>query len=359
MAAQKTNMISTANKNINFGDIPPGTLDAAEKNVRDILTLSFNHSDQHAAIVVFDVNCNLAKVLTETYRRVLPNARFIDFETIKPEDALALFEVLKPGDLAVLIQSTSFRLSAFRIRIELFNLSIKVIEHPHLNTMEGEQIRVYVDALDYDAPYFRNTGNALRALVDGAATGIVDSGGEKLVFAAGFEPAKMNVGDYSNMKNIGGQFPIGEVFTESKILEDVNGRVRIFAFGDTGFVVNKPAKPITLVIEKGRVIDALDSTPEFNEVLANIVADENDVWVRELGFGLNRAFSCDRIVNDIGSYERMCGVHLSLGAKHSVYAKPDFAFSRRTARHHVDVFAVTEAVILGDKQVYRDGAWRV
>ncbi len=335
------------------------TVNLAVKNLRDILTLSFDHSENKDAIVVFDKNCDLANLLTEAYRRVLPRARFIDFETIKPEEALALFEVLKPGGLAVLIQSTSFRLSAFRIRIELFNLSIKVIEHPHLNTMEGDQMRVYVDALAYDAPYFRNTGNALRTLINGASSGVVDSGGDKLVFAAGFEPAKMNVGDYSSMKNIGGQFPIGEVFTESKKLEDVNGRVRIFAFGDTGFVVNKPEKPITLVIENGRVTDALDSTPEFNEVLANIVADENDVWVRELGFGLNRAFSRDRIVSDIGSYERMCGVHLSLGAKHSVYAKPDFAFSRRTARHHVDVFAVTEAVMLDERVIYKDGAWCV
>lgn len=334
-------------------------VDLAKKNISDILALSFNHTDQHDAIVVFDKNCPLANLLTEAYRQVLPKARFVDFETIGSEDALALFEVLKPGDLAVLIQSTSFRLSAFRIRIELFNLSLKVIEHPHLNTMEGEQLRVYVDSLAYDAAYFRNTGNALRALIDGAASGVVDSGGEKLVFPVGFEPAKMNIGDYSTMKNIGGQFPIGEVFTESKVLEEVNGRVRIFAFGDTGFVVNKPENPITLIVEKGRVVDVIDSIPEFNEVLANIVADENDVWVRELGFGLNRAFSCDRIVSDIGTYERMCGVHLSLGAKHSVYAKPDFAFSRRTARHHVDVFAVTESVVLGDKQVYRDGAWCV
>lgn len=337
----------------------PEIVEVARKNIGDILTLSFHHTDQQKAIVVFDKNCALANVLTEAYRRALPSAQFIDFETIQAEDALALFEVLKPGDLAVLIQSSSFRLSAFRIRVELFNLSIKVIEHPHLNTMEGEQIRVYVDSLAYDAAYFRNTGTALRALIDGAASGSIDSGGEKLVFPVGFEPAKLNVGDYSNMKNIGGQFPIGEVFTESKILEEVNGRVRIFAFGDTGFVVNKPAKPITLIVEKGRVVDVIDSIPEFNEVLANIVADENEVWVRELGFGLNRAFSSERIVNDIGTYERMCGVHLSLGAKHSVYAKPGFAFSRRTARHHVDVFAVTESVILGDKQVYRDGAWCV
>jgi hypothetical protein len=61
------------------------------------------------------------------------------------------------------------------------------------------------------------------------------------------------------------------------------------------------------------------------------------------------------MVDDIGTFERMCGIHLSLGAKHGVYAKPQF--KRKEARYHVDVFAVTEAVYLDDEQIYRDGAW--
>ena len=187
--------------------------------------------------------------------------------------------------------------------------------------------------------------------------GVVDSGGERLVFGCAFEPAKLNVGDYSEMKNVGGQFPIGEVFTEAQDLEAVNGRVRIAVFGDTSFSVNKPEKPITLVIDKGRVIEALDATAEFEKVLANIRADEGEVWVRELGFGMNCAFTKDRMVSDIGTYERMCGIHLSLGAKHGVYSKPNIR--RADARHHVDVFAVTESVMLDDEVVYRDGAWQV
>ena len=47
------------------------------------------------------------------------------------------------------------------------------------------------------------------------------------MFGSAFESAKLNVGDYSEMQNIGGQFPIGEVFTEARDLEAVNGRVRI------------------------------------------------------------------------------------------------------------------------------------
>lgn len=257
----------------------------------------------------------------------------------------------------MLIQSTNFRLEAFRIRVELFKRSFKVIEHPHLGRMPGEQALFYIDSLAYDPLYFRGVGNALKQRIDRARFGAIDSGGERLMFDVPFESAKLNVGDYSDMKNIGGQFPIGEVFTESQDLEAVNGRVRIFAFGDTSFSTNKPDKPITLVITKGKVSEVIDSTPEFDQVLANIRADEGEVWLRELGFGMNRAFTRDRLVSDIGTYERMCGIHLSLGAKHGIYNKANI--KRANARHHVDVFAITESVTLDEEIVYRDGAWLV
>ena len=43
------------------------------------------------------------------------------------------------------------------------------------------------------------------------------------------------------------------------------------------------------------------------------------------------------------------------GSKHHAYAKPDI--KKKTARQHVDVFVLTEAVRLDDEVVYRDGAW--
>jgi hypothetical protein len=133
--------------------------------------------------------------------------------------------------------------------------------------------------------------------------------------------------------------------------------VRILVFGDTSFAVNKPAHPITLVVSKGRVTEAIDSTPEFDKMLAQIRADEGEIWLREVGFGLNRTFTRDILVNDIGTYERMCGVHLSLGMKHGSYEKPQI--KRSAARYHVDVFAVTESVTLGNTVVYRKEAWQV
>lgn len=329
----------------------------AEQHLGDVLLFAFKHTNSHAAVVVFDTQCELSLILTAAYRRCLPDANFIDFDASSPDEVLAILAPLLPSDLVVLVQSTNFRMDAFRIRVELFKRELKVIEHPHLARMSGHEALTYIDSLAYDPTYYRGVGNALKRLIDSASSGVIDSGGERLVFASGFESAKLNVGDYTEMTNVGGQFPIGEVFTEAKDLEAVSGRVRIFVFGDTSFAVNKPPVPITLVVNKGQVTDVENSTDEFNKVIANIRADEGVVWVRELGFGMNRAFTKDRLVSDIGTFERMCGIHLSLGKKHGIYGKPNF--KRGDGKHHVDVFAVTESVMLDEKMVYENGQWQV
>lgn len=337
--------------------LPAHALDTASAHLRDVLAIALGHGPEHAALVVYDTRCELARALAEGYRRNLPDAAFLDFDEAGPDQVLAAFRRMVPSDLVVLIQSTNFRLEAFRIRVELFKLGLKVIEHVHLSRMPGAQGEHYIESLAYDPAYYRTVGKALKERIDSASSARIDSGGESLLFASRLEPAKLNVGDYSAMNNVGGQFPIGEVFTEAQDLEAVNGRVRVHVFGDTSFMVNRPAVPITLVIEKGRVVDTRDATPEFARLLGIIRADEGEVWVRELGFGMNRAFTRERRVNDIGTYERMCGIHLSLGAKHGVYPKP--GFKRKDARYHVDIFAVTEAVYLDQQLVYQDGAWQV
>lgn len=336
---------------------PDLLIDRAAGHVRDILSHSLEHAPPARSVVVFDTGCILSRSLAEAWRRGLPEGRFLDFGAAGPEAVVAAFGDLVPGDLVVLIQTTSFRLDAFRIRVELFRRGLKVVEHPHLERMDGEEALRYVDALAYDPAYYRGVGAALKARIDGASRGEVDSGGERLVFGGPFEPAKLNVGDYRGMRNVGGQFPIGEVFTEAEDLSTVSGRMRLFAFADLDYRVNRPPRPITVEVAAGRITGATDSTDAFERVLSAIRADEGEVWIRELGFGMNRAFSPERMVGDIGTVERMCGIHLSLGAKHAVYDKPEFR--RRHGRHHVDVFAVTEGVWLDGERVFRDGAWTV
>lgn len=331
-------------------------LPSAVAHVGAILEHAIEHRPSARAVVVADDASPLACLLAAAYREALPTAQHLRFDEAHPEPILAAFEPLQPGDLVVLIQSSSFRLGALRIRMELFRRGLKVIEHPHLGRMPEDEHETYVAALAYDRRYYREVGEALKGHIDRAQRAEVHSGGASLFFEGGLEPAKLNVGDYRGMTNVGGQFPIGEVFTEALDLEKVHGRVRIFVFGDRSFSVNVPERPITLVIEAGKVIDAIDSSPEFDRVLDQIRADE-PVWVRELGFGMNRALRPDRRVSDIGTYERMCGIHLSLGAKHGVFDKPEL--KRKNTKHHVDVFAITESVELDGTRLFADGAWTV
>src|SRR5947209_19174198 len=102
------------------GTIAREAVDAAEIHLRDILSIAIEHAAPRAAVVVSDARCDLAVALTAAYRRCLPAATFIDFDAVSPQDVLAAFAPLAPGDLVILIQSTNFRLEAFRLRVELF-----------------------------------------------------------------------------------------------------------------------------------------------------------------------------------------------------------------------------------------------
>lgn len=330
---------------------------SAEQNVKTLLSEAFTHSDKETALIVYDTGCLLSTVLAEGYKRSLPHAILVDFNAQTPEAILESLGKLEAYDLAILVQSTSFRLDAFRIRVELFKRKIKVIEHPHLSRMADNEAAYYIDALAYDADYTRGTGRALKSKIDAASSGVVKSGKEQLFYDSPFESAKLNIGDYSEMPNTGGQFPIGEVFTEAQDLKALHGRAKIFCFGDIDYKINRPETPITLIIEEGQVVDCENSTPAFDNILSNIRRDEGTVWVRELGFGLNRAFDTERTIADTGSYERMCGVHVSLGAKHGMYGKP--GFKRRDGKYHVDVFIDTDTVTLENEVIYKDGAWVV
>ena len=329
----------------------------AQTYTQTLLSQVFFHDDTHKAVIVYDTDCTLSQILSQAYRANLPDATFINFHSKTPEEIRALFDTLDALDMVILIQSTNFRLDAFRIRVELFKRKIKVLEHPHLSRMKDDEVSHYIDALEYDTKSIKETGLKLKEKMDVAKAGVIYSGGEALHFPVGFEPAKLNIGDYSTMPNVGGQFPIGEVFTESKELTALHGRATVFAFADTSYRVNKPEKPITIIIENGILVASENSTPAFDEMLALIREGEGEVWVRELGFGLNRGLSKTKIISDIGSFERMCGVHLSLGRKHGMYAKP--GFKRGDGKFHIDIFLDTSSVTLDDEVVFENEAWVV
>ncbi|MGL1900644.1 MAG: hypothetical protein OCC49_00820 [Fibrobacterales bacterium] len=325
-------------------------------NIAGCVEHSILHTSENNALIVYDTDSSLSQLLCKAYQEVLPNAQYVDFNTTDKSTILSIFESLTENDFVVLIQTSNFRLNEFRIRINLFAKGIKVIEYIQLRRLSGKHAEWFIDSLEYDKEYYHSVGRGLKEIIDNAPDGFVDSGGEVLTFKSSFEPTTLNIGDYRTMKNVGGLFPIGEVFTESKVLEDVAGRAKVFLFASVTFEVTVPEKPIILIIEGGRVVGVENSTPEFDEVLAMITEHEGEVWVREIGLGLNRAFTKERIVPSIGTYERMCGLHLSLGKKHTIYNKTAY-FRRKDTRYHIDVFVDTQDVVFGGRSVFKDGEW--
>ena len=323
-------------------------------NLRDTVTLAIGHKPPAKALIVYDRKSPLAELVTEGYKAVLPDATLLDFDTTMPDLAREAMNACSPGDLVVLVQSGSFRLNEFRFRLELFNRKLAVIEHPHLGRIPEHEHATYVHAMAYDPAYYRTVGPKLKAALDNAKRVVVACEGTELTYEAPFESAKLNIGDYTGMKNVGGQFPIGEVFTEPSNLENVNGKVKLFAYGDTEFHVVLPKEPVTITIEKGKIVDTENAPPDFIAVL-NEIREEEGLWVRELGLGLNRALTRTRTLVDIGSYERMCGVHMSMGAKHTIYAKP--GFPKRSSHYHVDVFVDVTTVTIDDMVVFKDGTY--
>jgi len=330
---------------------PGGLAGVALANVESILRLAIEHPKERGALVLFDRECPLASILADAWRGALPAARSLDV----PADAERAKEALGdlvPGDLVVLVESTRFFPEEHRFRIRLFDRGLAVVEHPHLDRMLPGEEPVYVDALAYD-PAIRAIGRVLKERID-RADGIRLTGeGAALEYRGGFEEGRLNVGDYRGQRSVGGQFPIGEVFTESRELSAVQGEVVLFAFGGDDFRAAFPERPFAVRIENGVVSAAPGAPAAFEAILDGIRAAEGVVRVRELGLGLNRALTRSRRVSDVGSYERMSGVHLSLGSKHAVYAKP--GLSKRRTKYHVDVFAAVDRLEIDGVNVWAGG----
>jgi aminopeptidase len=329
----------------------------ARKNIEEVLSRCLEHGPGAGAVIVFDEDSPLARLLAQAYREALPGAAAIDFSRTPPVEILERLERLRPRDLIVLLESSRFRLARHRLRVELFQAGLKVIEHPHLARVREDEIPVYVDALAYDEEHFEKVAPALKGKIDCARGARLLGAGAELIYDTAFEEARLNTGDYRGGGNVGGQFPIGEVFTEPREIDRVNGTVKLFAFGDADFTVNVPASPFSIVVQKGALVEAPEAPPEFSAILGQIRSEEGRVWLRELGFGLNRAMSRERRVSEIGTFERMCGIHISLGAKHAMY--PKAAFPKKRTHFHVDVFPVVDRVEIDGETVFQGGRYKM
>lgn len=83
------------------------------------------------------------------------------------------------------MQSTNFRLSTFRIRLELFHRGIHVVEHNHLAYIPEEQFETFFDTLIYRTPEYVRLQNAFDERLSRAKTTKIESyNGDVLTFGA-------------------------------------------------------------------------------------------------------------------------------------------------------------------------------
>lgn len=306
------------------------------------------------ALVIFDEDSELGKILTEGYRRALPEAKFMNISELTKESAIEEFHKLSPGDLVVLIQSGNFRIDDFRIRISLFQQKLKVIEHMHLFRLPEDEWGTYINSLHYDKDFYHPLGHGVRDKLLKAQRTEVRCSDTVLTYDSPFEHPKLNIGDYRGMENVGGTFPIGEVFTEAQDMSKVNGEARVYAFAGLDFLVGM-YEPFKVTIKEGILSANPDEVPPaFMDILALIQKDE-PVYVREFGLGMNPAITKEHGLSDVTAFERITGLHLSLGAKHSVYGKP--GFRKKDGRYHIDIFVAADEILLDGETLYKDGSY--
>lgn len=331
-------------------------VDRATKNVSDIIHLAIERKPTEKALVVFDARYGLTEILTAAYRTALPDARFIDFDTASKEEVMDAINAMKPSDLVVLIQSSNFLLDAFRIRLHLFQQKLKVIEHVHLHRNTEDVWDVYINALEYDTNWYRVIGPKLKTKLETANEIRIESGDAVLTITSGVESPKLNIGDYTGMENIGGTFPIGEVFTESKDFAQMNGSFMIYAFAGGDFLTSMH-EPFRVDVKEGQIVGFADNAPKSFVDILGVIKEYERPLIRELGFGLNRSITRERYLQDITAFERILGLHLSLGEKHSVYKKP--GITTHKTKFHVDVFPVVDRVFVDDEVIFENGKYIV
>jgi len=331
-------------------------LERAKRNITDILNLSIEYKAPARALVVHNSGEGLTDILTDAYRHALPDAQFIDFDSTQKEDVIKAFDAMNPGDLVVLIQTSNFLLDAFRIRLHLFSKKLKVIEHMHLYRNKKEVWDVYIDALAYDPSYYRMIGPRLQAILRSAQTLVIEALGERVIIEGGLEEPKPNLGDYRGMDNTGGTFPIGEVFTEAKDFSRMNGSFMVYAFAGADFCV-KMHDPFRVDVSEGIVSGYAEDAPQEFKDIVGMIKQYERALIREVGFGLNRAITRERYLEDITAFERIYGMHLSLGEKHSVFKKAGMTTNK--TKFHVDLFPMVEKVTVDGNVIFQNGKYIV
>lgn len=316
--------------------------------ISDTLWKQMKCSDEKI-VIIYDEDSPLAKILANGYKHVLKDrdkntTQIVKFDETKKEYFKTLLHSLEEGSSVFLIQSTSFRLDDFRIRLQLFNAGVGCMEHSHLSYYTGDQEETFLNALTWKGDEYDRLGKTVRNLLETSDEIRIFSGESDMLTFGQMEEAKINDGRFYAQKNRGGSSICGEVFSEAKDLEAVNGKLTIHCYPNSDFMIQK-CTPFSIRLEKGRIVHVDKNAPaEFLENIIDRVRagetnedGESEVMIREAGFGLNPFISMENPLSYVSIFERQAGFHVSVGKKHNIYRKK---FHKKIVqRYHIDIFA--------------------
>ena len=327
------------------------TKNILEKNLK-ILEQPFC---EKKVVLVYDEDSKLSKILGEAYAENLkklnqqggfsPLCEIIIFWEIDKGVLKEKLMNLEADSTVVLVQSTSFRLDDFRLRLNLKNQWVWCIEHNHLWYIRDNEIETYADSIKYRTPFYIELSEKLKNKFDKAdRLSVVSKNWDELICEWGFEDMKQNTWDYWNRIR-GGWFPIWENFTETKDFLKVNWKLSIRAYPNMQFEVIK-WDVFTVEIKESKIIWCSQNTPEdFIELVEKIKSSEDwECFVRELGFWLNPGITWEKTLNDVNACERIMWFHMSMWKKHQIYRKK--IHRKIMQRYHIDIFSDVDYIEL-------------
>ncbi len=329
-----------------------------QQHLQDILHQNYRISKECFILLIYDTQSSLAKLLSDTYKKEIKSHQHkaITFPTVEESVVEQAVASLPAHSLVILVQSLSFRMTKHRLRADLFRAGHMVIEHARLALNTDEEIQNYIDSLRYDTPYYVQASNAIETELQQNNKLRIESGNNlTLDINSAFEKPLKNTGNFSDNPIVAAGFPIGEIFTEAKELDQMNGSVLVFGFPTLEHKAHFCA-PFEVQIKNGCVISH-NGPALFEEILQRIRTEEVNaaVQVREIGFGLNRGLSFEKTLHEPTAFERFAGMHFSLGLKHAMYAKK---LGRKVyQKYHIDIFCKVKNVFIGDTQIMKEGKY--
>lgn len=337
-------------------------LEKLKTNCEHILVDNYNIKKENKTVIIYDEETKLAKILTSGYEEALKSLSFefisFNFFSKEHEETKEIIDNLNPEDLVILIQSSSFRMSKYRWRNLLFQANLKVIEHPQLEKNLDTEIKTYINSLNYDLDYYKKTSKFLISKLENAKNiKIISSDGSIAEYTGPMDRVFDNMANFEGKENWGTRFPVGEVLTESLDLKDLNGDVLLYCYPDLTHRT-QIVEPFKCYIENGILISH-KGPKGFDEVIQMIKEEneEKEVFIRELGLGINRSIKKFDRLGDISSYERLVGLHFSLGMKHGIYQKklwPKYG-KKFYQRFHIDVFVDLKEILIDEEKIYEEG----